>query len=217
MKVRTMIFTALMVWVSAVSAAPPEIHLSGTMQSQSEQIAYIEGKVYHLNDEIMGYFITEINERGITIKNEDGSEIFFVETGSSPKVSKVEQPDVPVPTVTTVSPAEAPAPEAIEVIYAESTQDGSSAVDGIKMVLALILIFIGFLLALIGNIWFLVAAFRESIGWGLGCLLFSPVQLFFLIFHWQEASKPWGLSLLGVAIAFGAMFITPAMFQSYGM
>jgi hypothetical protein len=51
---------------------------------------------------------------------------------------------------------------------------------------------------LIGGIWFLIAAFRESIWWGLACLFFPIVQFFFLFAHWQSAKRPFGLQLLGI-------------------
>ena len=46
-----------------------------------------------------------------------------------------------------------------------------------------ILAILGVILAFIGNIWFLVAAFRVSIWWGLACLFLPFVSLFFLIVH----------------------------------
>ena len=57
-------------------------------------------------------------------------------------------------------------------------------------VLAMLLIVVGIIGSLIGGIWFLVVAFQESVLWGLGCLLFTPVALIFLIMHWDEAGKP---------------------------
>ena len=48
-----------------------------------------------------------------------------------------------------------------------------------------------------GGIGFLLAAFQESLLWGLGCLLLSPVSLIFLILHWDEAGKPFLLQLAG--------------------
>ena len=68
-----------------------------------------------------------------------------------------------------------------------------------------ILAFIGFGIAFIGAIGMLIAAFRESIWWGLGCLLFSPASLAFLILHWQDAKNPFFLQLLGVAVALVAV------------
>ena len=40
-----------------------------------------------------------------------------------------------------------------------------------------------------GN-WFLIAAFKNSILWGLGCLLLYPVSIIFLILNWSEAKNP---------------------------
>lgn len=64
-------------------------------------------------------------------------------------------------------------------------------------ILALALVIIGMIIFVIGGIWFLVESFRESIWWGLACLLISPVQLFFLIIHWNVAGKPFGIQILG--------------------
>jgi hypothetical protein len=59
---------------------------------------------------------------------------------------------------------------------------------------------IGGIISLIGGIWFLVVAFRQSIWWGLGCLFIPFVSIVFLIMHWGDAAKPFFVSLLGVAI-----------------
>ena len=61
---------------------------------------------------------------------------------------------------------------------------------------------IGIALVFIGGIGLLISAFKESIWWGLGCLLFSPVALVFLILHWHNAKKPFFLQLAGVAVLF---------------
>ena len=61
---------------------------------------------------------------------------------------------------------------------------------------------LGFVIMVIGGIGTLIAAFRTSVLWGLGCLLVSPVSLFFLIIHWDVAKNPFFLQLIGLAIAF---------------
>lgn len=71
------------------------------------------------------------------------------------------------------------------------------------------LLILGLVLAFIGGLWFLVAAFRESVLWGLACLFIPIVQLFFLIVHWDEAKKPFLLQLLGLAAIVIAMLISP--------
>jgi len=67
---------------------------------------------------------------------------------------------------------------------------------------------LGIAIFVIGGIWFLVAAFRESIWWGLACLFIPIVQLFFLIVHWPEARKPFALQLLGIAVLITAIIIS---------
>jgi len=61
-----------------------------------------------------------------------------------------------------------------------------------------LLLVLGGLISAVGGVMFLVAAFRESVLWGLGCLLFSPVSLIFLFVHWQEAKSPFLVQLAGI-------------------
>jgi len=68
------------------------------------------------------------------------------------------------------------------------------------------LAYIGIGIIFIGGIGFLIAAFKESIWWGLGCIFISPVSLIFLILNWSEAKNPFFLQLLGIAIVFVAAF-----------
>ncbi|MEN3979426.1 hypothetical protein [Acinetobacter sp. CWB-B33] len=73
------------------------------------------------------------------------------------------------------------------------------------------IMYLGFAVILIGSIGFLIAAFKNSILWGLGCLLFSPISIVFLILYWQDAKNPFFLQLIGILIVFlGSMFISPA-------
>lgn len=72
------------------------------------------------------------------------------------------------------------------------------------------LFYFGLLILVIASIGFLIAAFKESIWWGLGCLLLSPVSLIFLIMHWHQAKNPLFLQLIGLAImCVGGSFFAP--------
>lgn len=73
---------------------------------------------------------------------------------------------------------------------------------------------LGVALVVIGGFMFLVAAFRESVLWGLGCIFLPIVQLFFLVVHWQEAKKAFGIQLLGIAILVVISIIAPGTFPS---
>ncbi len=62
-------------------------------------------------------------------------------------------------------------------------------------------------LFLLGYLGFLVAAFRTSLLWGLGMLVFPIVSLIFLILEWDRAKNPfflklWGLAFLIVSVVF---------------
>jgi hypothetical protein len=68
---------------------------------------------------------------------------------------------------------------------------------------------IGGIISLIGGIWFLVVAFRQTIWWGLGCLFIPFVSIIFLIIHWSDAAKPFFVSLLGTAIIVAVAILMP--------
>ena len=58
-----------------------------------------------------------------------------------------------------------------------------------------------------GGLWLLINAFRTSIWWGLGILLFSPAALVFLFVHWAAAKGPFKLQLLGLAVVVAAAYV----------
>ena len=73
----------------------------------------------------------------------------------------------------------------------------------------MLLIYLGFAIIIIGAIGFLIAAFRNSILWGLGCLLFSPISIVFLVLYWQQAKNPFFLQLVGLGVVFlGSMTLS---------
>jgi len=74
-------------------------------------------------------------------------------------------------------------------------------------IIGLILCLVGGITAIVGGIWFLVVAFQESPLWGLGCIFFPPVSLFFLISHWDEAGKPFLVQLAGFVPMFVGMLM----------
>ncbi|WP_458774766.1 hypothetical protein [Desulforhopalus sp. 52FAK] len=63
-----------------------------------------------------------------------------------------------------------------------------------------ILFIIGLVIFIIGGIGFLIAAFKTSLLWGLGCLLLSPLQIIYLFVHWSSAKNPFFLQLIGGAV-----------------
>ena len=64
------------------------------------------------------------------------------------------------------------------------------------------LAYIGIAIFIIGGIGTLIASFKTSILWGLGCLFIAPVSLIFLILHWDVAKNPFFLQLIGIALIF---------------
>jgi FtsH-binding integral membrane protein len=72
-----------------------------------------------------------------------------------------------------------------------------------------LIILLGIVIFIIGGLLFLVAAFRESIWWGLACLFLPVVPLFFLIVHWQNAKKPFFIQLAGFVVILVGAIISP--------
>lgn len=76
--------------------------------------------------------------------------------------------------------------------------------------LGALVVFAGIALLLLGGLAFLIAEFRESVLWGVGGLLFAPINLVFLILNWEKAKNAFFLQLYGVgfvilgAVAFNA-------------
>ncbi|MBI2919832.1 MAG: hypothetical protein HYY18_01970 [Planctomycetes bacterium] len=66
---------------------------------------------------------------------------------------------------------------------------------------------IGLVIMLVGGIWLLIEAFKESVLWGLGCLFIPIVSLIFVILHWDKAGKPFLIQVVGaVLFAIGGGF-----------
>ena len=72
--------------------------------------------------------------------------------------------------------------------------------------LGLGLIIVGLIVILIGWIIFLIAAFRESVLWGVLCLFSGGIApLIFLFMHWGEAKKGFGIQVIGYLMIFGVL------------
>jgi hypothetical protein len=74
-------------------------------------------------------------------------------------------------------------------------------------IIATILALAGLALVLVGAIAFLVATFRESVLWGIACLVLPLASLAFLIIHWSKAKDSFFLQLYGVAFIIGAVIL----------
>lgn len=77
-------------------------------------------------------------------------------------------------------------------------------------IVTMILLGSGLVVFLLGSLWYLIAAFRISILWGLGCIFVPFVPIVFLFAHWRVAAKPFIVSILGLAFVFTATFLMPA-------
>ena len=77
-------------------------------------------------------------------------------------------------------------------------------------VLHIILVGAGFVIFLIGGLWYTIETFRVGILWGLSCLFLPLVSFVFLFVHWRVATKPFFVSMLGVALLISGTLFVPA-------
>ena len=64
-----------------------------------------------------------------------------------------------------------------------------------------------FLVSLIGYVWLLITAFKRSVGWGFGVLLFSPLSaIIFGLKYWYQAKKPFLVYMVPLIIAVSLSF-----------
>src|SRR5689334_6796832 len=72
--------------------------------------------------------------------------------------------------------------------------------------LGLIIMILGGIVAVIGNLWWLVAMFSSGFIWGIGGILFSPIYLVWLVTHWHDGKIPFCITLVGMVVfTFGAV------------
>ena len=64
--------------------------------------------------------------------------------------------------------------------------------------------FVGIGIFILGGIFFLIEAFRTSLLWGFGCLFITPVTIFYLILHWNNAKKPFSIQVGTIILLAGA-------------
>jgi len=63
--------------------------------------------------------------------------------------------------------------------------------------MGIVLLVLGIGCCVVGGIWLLITAFQESVGWGVACLLLPIVGLIFVFLHWEDAKKPFLISVAG--------------------
>ena len=64
---------------------------------------------------------------------------------------------------------------------------------------------LGMALGLIGWLWIVVNAFRESVLWGVGSLLISPIALVFAVINFGANKIPLLLCVIGIVLVFMGM------------
>lgn len=75
--------------------------------------------------------------------------------------------------------------------------------------MSLILIALGWILSIVGGIWFLIKVFDDSIGWGIGCILLPFLSLVYLIMNFSDVKNPFFVQLAGSAFYIVGFMIAP--------
>lgn len=71
-----------------------------------------------------------------------------------------------------------------------------------------LLVVLGGIVMLVGGIWLLVEAFKESILWGLGSLFIPFVSLVFVIMHWDVSKTPFLIWIGGLVLTIAGAVIS---------
>ncbi len=68
------------------------------------------------------------------------------------------------------------------------------------MTLAVTIIVAGYVLMTLGGLWVVVEVWQISVPWGVGSLLFPPVELVFVALHWMKSRSGFLLQVFGFLI-----------------
>jgi uncharacterized membrane protein len=67
--------------------------------------------------------------------------------------------------------------------------------------------YLGIAIFILGGIGLLIAAFRTSLLWGLGCLVVVPAAILYTVMHWQDAKNPFLLQLCGLTLILVSVYL----------
>lgn len=75
--------------------------------------------------------------------------------------------------------------------------------------LASFFLWTGYALCFLGGLWIVVLAWQKGVVWGIGCLVFPVLQLFYVALNWKQSKSAFFLLLAG----FAAFFVSAAIGQ----
>jgi hypothetical protein len=81
-------------------------------------------------------------------------------------------------------------------------------------IIGYILLVVGLIASFYWQLRFLVVAYNQSLWWFFGCLFVPLVDLVFLCLHFKATAKPYGLSLLGLLVAFAGDWLARVAWSS---
>jgi hypothetical protein len=63
--------------------------------------------------------------------------------------------------------------------------------------MALVFLCVGYALCFLGGLWIVLLAWQKGALWGIGCLVFPILQLFYVALNWKEAKSPFLIQVAG--------------------
>ena len=67
--------------------------------------------------------------------------------------------------------------------------------------------YIGLAIFILGGIGLLIAAFRTSVLWGIGCIVIAPAAILYILMNWQDAKNPFLLQLWGLVLVLVSVYL----------
>jgi len=213
MKLRIIFVGVFLLLLGVVAhAEEKKIIISGTAHSKNGSFAVIEGKSYSLGEIVSGYKIIAITDKNITVVKSGKTNLIQVFTGvvSAPPIPKKKlsfshSVKSFLSSKKTEKSAVVPSQRVENKERSNKEYKKMFMVELGRSILFLVLVAISMIFLIISSVWFLVVAFTENIWWGFACLFFEFPSLLFLIFHWDEAKKPFLLGLLGLLVMIVSM------------
>jgi hypothetical protein len=81
--------------------------------------------------------------------------------------------------------------------------------------LGYILLVAGLVIGIVGDLMFLVVAYKRSLWWFFGCLLIPLVSLIFFLLNLKATIKPVGLQVLGLLLAGFGSYMAGVIWPSH--
>jgi hypothetical protein len=163
----------------------------GTVRSGAEEtLSYRDVEVQLQDGRVVK--VLRLNDRPLATKSSAPA------TNSKPSVIATVQPATitfSAPPATNNQPALPPWMQKSHGVFSPGAKRTPIRIAGLGLIL------LGVLVSAAAGVWLVIRAFGVGVGWGLACLFLPLASLVFICVHWDEAAKPFLISLAGGAVS----------------